>query len=505
MSVNSTATGMDLRRPRWQSSDMNFAEIRQALETAPRMPEAALRDAAAHTDELAPLVIELIEKLEAGVYLLPEQAQLLFYGVHVLAAARARALWPAWCALMRLPDEVIVDLFGDDDVVTILIAVTASLVEADAPAIVALLETDDLSSNVRWALFPVLARLTWQGHADLADTAAFLTRFAEEERVEPGDWGWHGWLDAVVLLGLVDLVPLVEVVLAEQRLAAFNAADRTEALERLAAAAANFADEGRFLEDHTAPFDDPVEGLWWLRAREAREEEWLAELGDEELDEPFDPAADIALTAREEGWLRGFLASPQVPPTALNFEALDGFFCALVVGPEPVMPSEYMPHVWGGLRPAEGPVYDNEAQLRFATDLFTRYWNMIARRIADGVGHEPFLYAAAEAEEGRAWSLGFTLGVMLRQTAWQPLSRNRKVAMFLGSIVALSEDETPPDLRQDILENLPGIVLAIARFWRRAGQQRVRSEKIGRNQLCPCGSGRKYKKCCGATPPPSLH
>jgi uncharacterized protein YecA (UPF0149 family) len=22
--------------------------------------------------------------------------------------------------------------------------------------------------------------------------------------------------------------------------------------------------------------------------------------------------------------------------------------------------------------------------------------------------------------------------------------------------------------------------------------------KVGRNDLCPCGSGRKYKKCCGA-------
>jgi uncharacterized protein len=24
------------------------------------------------------------------------------------------------------------------------------------------------------------------------------------------------------------------------------------------------------------------------------------------------------------------------------------------------------------------------------------------------------------------------------------------------------------------------------------------SERVGRNQPCPCGSGRKYKKCCGA-------
>jgi uncharacterized protein YecA (UPF0149 family) len=30
-------------------------------------------------------------------------------------------------------------------------------------------------------------------------------------------------------------------------------------------------------------------------------------------------------------------------------------------------------------------------------------------------------------------------------------------------------------------------------------QQVVRSgEKIGRNDPCTCGSGKKYKKCCGA-------
>jgi preprotein translocase subunit SecA len=29
-------------------------------------------------------------------------------------------------------------------------------------------------------------------------------------------------------------------------------------------------------------------------------------------------------------------------------------------------------------------------------------------------------------------------------------------------------------------------------------QQRVRSgAKVGRNDPCPCGSGKKYKKCCG--------
>ena len=26
-----------------------------------------------------------------------------------------------------------------------------------------------------------------------------------------------------------------------------------------------------------------------------------------------------------------------------------------------------------------------------------------------------------------------------------------------------------------------------------------KNEDVGRNDLCPCGSGKKYKKCCGAS------
>jgi hypothetical protein len=43
-------------------------------------------------------------------------------------------------------------------------------------------------------------------------------------------------------------------------------------------------------------------------------------------------------------------------------------------------------------------------------------------------------------------------------------------------------------------------VLAIQNFWqdREAHPGPIRaSSKISRNALCPCGSGRKYKHCCG--------
>jgi SWIM/SEC-C metal-binding protein len=45
--------------------------------------------------------------------------------------------------------------------------------------------------------------------------------------------------------------------------------------------------------------------------------------------------------------------------------------------------------------------------------------------------------------------------------------------------------EKPEDVNDlELLLNPPKTVIA--------------EEKIGRNQPCPCGSGKKYKKCCGA-------
>ena len=51
----------------------------------------------------------------------------------------------------------------------------------------------------------------------------------------------------------------------------------------------------------------------------------------------------------------------------------------------------------------------------------------------------------------------------------------------------------------EIEANLPGIY----RFWlprRKGAVETVKREepKVGRNDDCPCGSGKKYKKCCGA-------
>jgi len=483
---------------------MSFAEIRRTLETASRLPEEELRAAVAHADELTPLVVALIEKLKAGVYLLPDQQWLLIYGIHVLAAARHTALWPAWCDLL-LVDDAIDGLFGYSatDVVG---GVTLSLVGDDSATVFALLgKADEHDSG--WALFRVLARLAWDGRVDVARTREFLTRFERDELAASDNDAWIGWLEAIALLGLVELEPVIDHVLAKPAFRfvgptgdIVEVTDRRDTIERLEGAAADLADGERFVVEGIAAIDDPVEGLRWLDLTSASET-----APPPDPDEPPDPAAAIRLTEDQELWLRGFLDSAQVPETTMNFEALDGFFCALGAGPAPVPLAECLPQVWGDAATGGAPRYDSPAQREYVERLLGRYKDTIARRIAGRVAAEPFLFDDDGDEIARDWSSGFMVAVGLRPRDWAPLLRHRSAGRLIASIILLYRDdpEQPltPDLRRDIVDSLPEMMLAVADFWRDPSHglaQPIRATKIGRNDPCPCGSGKKYKKCCGA-------
>ena len=52
------------------------------------------------------------------------------------------------------------------------------------------------------------------------------------------------------------------------------------------------------------------------------------------------------------------------------------------------------------------------------------------------------------------------------------------------------------DIKEDEKKEIQELGVKIARF-RFNNYKQTHKGKIGRNQLCPCGSGKKYKKCCG--------
>jgi uncharacterized protein YecA (UPF0149 family) len=68
-------------------------------------------------------------------------------------------------------------------------------------------------------------------------------------------------------------------------------------------------------------------------------------------------------------------------------------------------------------------------------------------------------------------------------------------------------DQSLEAMAQSMLKVLPEAMAAYAHLGRSIDQalreledrpRPARRTKVGRNEPCPCGSGRKYKRCCGA-------
>ena len=58
---------------------------------------------------------------------------------------------------------------------------------------------------------------------------------------------------------------------------------------------------------------------------------------------------------------------------AMNLEQLDGFFAALICGPDAVHPSEYLPEIWGGGEMADEEAFASQQQLKDFLDLVPRH------------------------------------------------------------------------------------------------------------------------------------
>ena len=196
----------------------------------------------------------------------------------------------------------------------------------------------------------------------------------------------------------------------------------------------------------------------------------------------------------------------------MPFETLDGFLTALVIGPEMVMPSRYLPEIWG-TEDGSGPVWDSMEQLQYFMDLLAKHWNAIAARRSADAPHRPQIDQFGDDLPGKGWAQGFVAGMNLCADAWDPLIENEDEGDAALQILALAmESDTmlPDETRAAIVEELPNIVRVIAAYWRNPSAAPVRklplrSSKVGRNEPCPCGSGKKYKKCCGASSPSTIH
>lgn len=205
-----------------------------------------------------------------------------------------------------------------------------------------------------------------------------------------------------------------------------------------------------------------------------------------------------------------FLISDRAPEGSMLLSDLDGFLTGIAIGPDMLLPSEWLPVIWGGDEPEFAST--DEAQAIILA-IMLRYGEIIS---ALENAHEDFDPIFLEGPDGRTiaadWAAGFLDAVSLRPESWQPLLRDKQAAMYATPIflLASSDDQIPDDIKAGVAEMnlsgrlhelIPEAVFAIDAFWRKrrkAATVPVRAAgKTGRNDPCPCGSGRKYKKCCG--------
>jgi uncharacterized protein len=221
--------------------------------------------------------------------------------------------------------------------------------------------------------------------------------------------------------------------------------------------------------------------------------------------------------------LNQFLLSDATSDETMMLDTLDGYLTAIVTGPASVKTSEWLPGVWGSSERDE-PAFDTFEEAQHILDLILDQRNGIVESLQqDPDRFEPvFDYVAYEGDtreylDGEMWAHGFMRGIKLREHDWKPFLDDPDNAAVLRPIYLLGAEEVTdeeeklvetPAQREELAKQIPACVAAIYRYWlphrKEVFEQAVTSTfqreqpKTGRNDPCPCGSSKKFKKCCGA-------
>ena len=210
---------------------------------------------------------------------------------------------------------------------------------------------------------------------------------------------------------------------------------------------------------------------------------------------------------------------------AMTIAEVDGYVAALIVCPDMIMPSEWLPGIWG-----EDHAFADTAEAEATIGAVMGHYNRIALELAEAPeDYAPVLEIAPNGGETlwEPWIDGFEQAMRLRPDAWEEiaLSDDEEASASISMIVALNDfyygrAELTEEAEDELDRVAPGLIPEFVRnlnAWTksRGGGNPVRGlgeippqfrsddlrafgRKVGRNEPCPCGSGRKYKRCCGA-------
>ncbi|MGN6702291.1 MAG: UPF0149 family protein, partial [Burkholderiaceae bacterium] len=224
--------------------------------------------------------------------------------------------------------------------------------------------------------------------------------------------------------------------------------------------------------------------------------------------------------------LDDFLLSDRCADDAMTMDTLHGYLTALAIGPLEMPMAAWLPRVWGGDSggdsggdPAAAPRFASEKEQKRIVGLIARFMNEIAITFEAAPKEFEPLFCEEQTESGEkfldaeGWAAGFWEGMQLCADAWEPVWSS-DLAPLMQPFYLLGADEIEeeelaeigdPARRHKLATEIESAVPLLFRFWqprRRSATPTVQREtpKTGRNDPCPCGSGKKFKKCCGEPP-----
>jgi uncharacterized protein len=238
------------------------------------------------------------------------------------------------------------------------------------------------------------------------------------------------------------------------------------------------------------------------------------------------PAFTPAMVER----LADFLAAPQRPGGTMSYAECAGFLFAVSCAPEMIRPSEWIPLIFD----EQDAAYATLEEAQEILPVLMALYNQINGQVYEG---SPALPPGCDIRDDASrnldedaplsqWARGYVHGHDWLSDLWDEYTPDA-LSDELGSMLMVLSFFASRQLAEafhaeverkgkslevmcdDMLSVLPDAMANYAQLGRSISQALqeqhaaertpARSLKISRNDPCPCGSGKKYKKCCGAS------
>lgn len=191
----------------------------------------------------------------------------------------------------------------------------------------------------------------------------------------------------------------------------------------------------------------------------------------------------------------------------MRCDEVQGFMMALLSGPDALNPTNWLPEILGeeSLFDAKERTEIERLVMAMAADMRMKLNEKILPDLwfyEDEVGNPDFY----------TWCNAYLYALDIVPTDWFEAVDQEEFEDLFYPIMALGgiyDDEENGEVILHLNEkeltqlesDLPHVLLDIYWYWQaiinKPQTVRREGEKVGRNDPCPCGSGKKYKACCG--------